>query len=490
MAIPVETIFLDPDSERTLQHQIQEVVTDAILSGRFRSGEKMPSTRALSRHLHVARNTVALAFTELVSNGYLMARGRSGYFISPDAPRLPQYEPAARAQDDRLDWDAALTYQCPEPSLIVRPPNWRDYKYPFIYGQSDPRLFDYQNWRLCALQALGKKDFGPLTHDYYESDDPVLVEYILRHILPRRGIMARPENILLTMGSQNALWIIARLLLSSDRVAATENPGYPDLRPILRDTGCAVRPIPVDGDGIPPDAIPEGVNVVFTTASHQSPTGVTMPLERRKALLARAEAEGFVIVEDDYEFEMAFQKAPSPALKSLDRHGFVIYTGSFSKSLFPGLRLGYMVAPEPFLKEARALRAMLYRHPPGLIQRTTAYFLSLGYYDAQIERMGRAFRKRRMIMEQAIQEHGLDVVNRSVSGGSSFWLRAPAGVDTADLAMRLRDDSVLIEPGHTFFAPGLQSYRFYRLAYSSIASAQIPDGIAAVARTQRSMQPR
>jgi GntR family transcriptional regulator/MocR family aminotransferase len=221
---------------------------------------------------------------------------------------------------------------------------------------------------------------------------------------------------------------------------------------------------------------------VFTTASHQCPTNATMPLDRRLALLAAAARDNFVIVEDDYEFEMSFLKPVSPALKSLDSEGRVIYVGSFSKSVFPGMRLGYLVGPASFIREARALRLMLLRHPPGHIQRTVAYFLSLGHYDALINRMRAAYKRRRQIMAESIAEAGLTVAGQGGFGGSSFWMRAPQGTDTDALAMRLRGDGVLIEAGKSFFDPARPQGQFYRLGYSSIAPAKIPDGIARIAK--------
>jgi len=146
------------------------------------------------------------------------------------------------------------------------------------------------------------------------------------------------------------------------------------------------------------------------------------------------------------------------------------------------LRLGYLVASEPFIREARALRSLVLRHPPGLIQRTAAYFLSLGHYDAQIARMGRLYRKRRSIMEQSLHENGLTQNGQGTFGGSSFWMRTPEGTDSSALAMKLRQDDVLIEPGRAFFAEGEEQPGYYRLAYSSIASARIPDGISHIAK--------
>ena len=189
-----------------------------------------------------------------------------------------------------------------------------------------------------------------------------------------------------------------------------------------------------------------------------------------------------LIVEDDYEFEMSFLKPASPALKSLDDEGRVIYVGSFSKSLFPGLRLGYLVGSEPFIREARALRASVLRHPPGHIQRTAAYFLSLGHYDAQIRRMGLALHERRRVMDAALETHGLRVSGRGAYGGSSFWMRAPEGVDTAELAENLRAQDVLLEPGHGFFAGAEKATNYYRLAYSSIPAARIEEGLGLIAQ--------
>ena len=486
MPIPVESFILDPRFDGTLQQQIRRIVSDGILSGRFRPGDKLPSSRRLATHLGVSRITVTLAYTELLSGDYLAARGRSGYYVSDTAPQPAGFDKPAAPAADTVDWAQVIERPLSGVAVPEKPADWRTYPYPFIYGQADDTLFDHRNFRQCALQALGKREFPSVTADFFERDDPKLVEHIARHTLPRRGINARPDEILLTLGAQNALWLCAELLLDAGSTAAMENPGYPGLRLVLRQRSCKVVPVAVDGDGLPPDDLPSGADVVFVTPSHQCPTGVTMPVDRRRALLERASRDGFLVVEDDYEFEMPFARPPAPALKSLDTEGRVIHIGSFSKSMFPGLRLGYVVGAARFIRELRALRAAVLRHPPGQVQRTVANFLALGHYDSLIARMAKAFRARREAMGAAIARHGLEIAGAPVAGGSSFWMKAPAGVDTRVLAKSLAAKGVLIEPGDVFFDEADAPHGYYRLAYSSIDAKRIAKGIELIADELRS----
>lgn len=480
MALPVETFFLNPEAQGTLQAQIQQMIAQEILSGRFQRGEKLPSTRKLAVHLGVSRITVTIAYTELLASDYLSSKGRSGYFVSDNAPSPPVFTPSPDTQD-AVDWTRAIGQRFSGGVTPSKPQDWSKYRHPFVYGQADQSLFDHANWRLCALQALGQRDFNSMTNDYYDQDDPQLIEFIARHTLPRRGITAAPEQILITLGAQNALWLTAQVLLTQRRRAALEDPCYHALRDILIQSRCHVSPVRVDHDGLPPEAIPPDTDVIFTTPSHQCPTNATMPMARRRALLERAREIDAIIVEDDYEFETSFLRAPSPALKSLDTDGRVVYVGSFSKSLFPGLRLGYLVGSEPFIREARALRASVLRHPPGHIQRTAAYFLSLGHYDALVRRMGNALHERRAKMEEVIAQTGLSIAGQGAHGGSSFWMRAPEVVNTQTLASRLRARGVLIEPGHSFFGGEEQPRNFYRLGYSSIPTSRITEGLHIIA---------
>ncbi|ARU01621.1 HTH-type transcriptional regulator TauR [Yoonia vestfoldensis] len=321
MSISVETFFLDPSAIGTLQARIQQMVAQGILAGRFRPGERLPSSRMMAQHLGVSRITVTLAYTELVADDYLTARGRSGYYVSENAPEPPAFA-APQAQIGTVDWTRAIGQRFTPGLSLEKPADWANYRYPFIYGQADRTLFDTTNWRLCALRALGLRDFGALTSDYYDGDDPELVDFISRQTLPRRGILANPDEILITMGAQNALWLSGQVLLNNRRRAAIEDPCYPALRNILTQSRCHLSIVPVDQDGLPPAALPDDIDVLFTTPSHQCPTAATMPLDRRKALIAQAEAQDFIIVEDDYEFEMSFLRPPSPSLNRLLKNSF------------------------------------------------------------------------------------------------------------------------------------------------------------------------
>ena len=481
MAIPVENFFLDNTTPGTLQTRVQQMIASGILSGRFEQGEKLPSTRKLAEYLGVSRITVSLAFTELQSNDYLISKDRSGFYVSKNAPPPPSFSEKIGVRDT-VDWSKMIGQRFSIENWPAKPQNWSSFPFPFIYGQTDPSLFDHSNWRQCALMALGAKDFSSLTSDYYDQDDIELIEFILRHSLPRRGITASTDQVLVTMGAQNALWLATQVLLNQRRTAAIENPSYPPLRDILDQSRCHVKAVNLDHYGLIPDQIPKETSVIFTTPSHQCPTTITMPLNRRQQLLETASKLDALVVEDDYEFEISSKKSASPALKSLDSDGRVIYVGSFSKSLFPGLRLGYLVGSAPFISEARALRASILRHPPGHIQRTAAHFLRLGHYDALINRMAKQYSIRRSTMAAAIKKYQLEIAgNSSPEGGSSFWMKAPKDLDTEILAKSLMKNGVLIEPGKNFFAPPNQLENYYRLAFSSINEEKIEGGIKLVA---------
>ncbi len=476
-----ETIFfIDRESGIGLQAQIRETVVSAVLAGRIHPGSHLPSTRRLAEYLRISRITVTLAYQELVSQGYLEAARRSAYRIADNPPERDPEIAGAPQDPEAVDWPAKLKMRFTAARRIYKPLDWRHYPYPFLYGQMDPSLFDLNAWRDCSRRALAREDFVLMASDFAAADDVRLVNYICSRTLPRRGIRATPDEILVTVGAQNALWIVTRLILGPGSRAVCENPCHPDIGASLRLSGADIVTVDVDEEGLPPEALPEDIDAVMLTPSHHSPTGATMPMERRARLLAMAAERDFLIVEDDYEFEITFLAPPSPALKAFDRTGRVLYIGSFSKSLFPGLRLGYLVAPAPLIREARALRALMLRHPPGHLQRTAAYFLALGHYDAVLHKMRAEYHKRHIVMVESLEQEGLTVAGSSASGGTSFWIEGPEGLDAETLVRELRQDGVLIESGAPFFPDSDDPCRFFRMGYSSIPRASIPEGVARV----------
>ncbi len=479
-----ESLFqLPPAGKMSLQSQIREVLVSAILGGQLPVEDRIPSSRHMARQLGVSRNTVVLAYQGLIDDGYIIARERSGYYVNEGIlnGRAECAAVIAPSEFSPPDWKARFRVQPGKQENIHKPANWQDYPYPFIYGQVDHKLFPIAEWRECNRQALGKQWIEAWTSDFRDRDDPMLVEQIRTRILPRRGIMAKDDEILVTLGAQNALYLLASLLVTRETVVGIEEPGYPDVRNIFQLRTSRVMPVPVDHQGLIVDDRLALTDVVFTTPSHQFPTTVTMPRERRKQLLDAARAHDFVVVEDDYEFETNYIGEPCPALKSLDGEGRVVYVGSLSKTLFPGLRMGFLVGPKELVSELRALRRLMVRHAPNNNQRAAALFLSLGYHDALISRLERAYKMRWEEMQNALAAHLPNSSRMPTFGGSSYWVTGPEGLDSDALSLEALEAGIIIEPGRIYFAGEQMPSRYFRLGFSSIDSKQIAPGIKLLA---------
>ncbi|GMG83698.1 PLP-dependent aminotransferase family protein [Paralimibaculum aggregatum] len=477
---------LDRSLPATLQAQIREILVSAIGAGQLRPAEPVPSTRAMAHRLGVSRNTVTLAYQALVSEGFLQARERSGFYVDPAAIEGLNTVPQAPGSDTpatgAIDWAARTRMQMEDLRFLRRPTDWSRYRFPFIYGQVDHTVFPIAEWRDSMRQAMGKRWLDAWTVDQYAHDDPLLLDEIVRRILPRRGIQAGPDQVLVTLGAQNALYLVAEYLSERGTAAAMEDPGYPDLRNMLRCRGVDLRAVPVDDEGLVVDERLDPASLIFVTPSHHYPSTVTMSLERRQALLAAAAERDAVIVEDDYEFETNYMGSPLPALKSLDREGRVVYVGSFSKSVMPGLRLGFIVAERALVTRLRDLRRLMLRHPPGNNQRAAALFMTNGHYEVLVRRIHRVYRGRWLAMQEALETHLPGWAQAPGFGGSAFWLTGPAGFDSAGFAERALAEGVLVEPGGAFFAREAAGARHLRLGFSSIPAERIPEGIGRIAR--------
>ncbi len=462
----------------SLQGQIREMLINAILEGRLKSGEPVPSTRAMAAKLKVSRNTVAFAYHSLIMNGFLSSKDRSGYFVTDTIIRDAVEDQGQNTLFERSspDWSRKLNQRLPAANLITRPTDWHRYPYPFVYGQLDLSLFPLASWRDCVRQAMSKKWFNAWTDDLYFADDPFLVEQIRTKVLARRGIFVRPEEILVTLGSQNALYLVAGALIRPGVPVAMENPGYYAARDVFAMAGADIRAVPVDQQGLDPDYL-GSAEIVFVTPSHQFPTNATLSLERRYRMLAWAEQTDALIIEDDYEAEINFSGETTMPMKALDRSSRVIYLGSFSKSLMPGLRLGFAVADSRLISVLRQSRGLMMRHPPSNNQRAVALFLALGYHEAYVSRMKRIYAERWDILSPALDSAFPGWKREARFGGSSFWLEGPEGFSANRLASKALEAGVVVEPGKTLFHDDPSGDRFFRMGFSSIPQSKIVAGV-------------
>ncbi len=475
------------DPQLGLQGRIRQMLVSAILSGHLPPGAPIPSSRLLSTSLGIARNTVVFAYQQLQSEGFLESRERSGYFVASDILRgrvedlLHAAPNARRATQDGVRWGRRLSFQPSVQRNIVKPTEWQKLPYPFVYAQFDASQFPTAEWRECCMKALSVLDIRRWAPDLITNDDSALIEAIRTRVLPRRGVWARPEEIVITVGAQHALYLVGDMLIQNHTVVGMEDPGYPDARNTFAHRTPHLLPLRIDEHGLCIGPRLLRCNYIFVTPSHQCPTTVTLPLARRKALLAAADEADIIIIEDDYETENRYDNKPTPALKSLDTNGRVIYVGSLSKSFAPGLRIGYIVAPAELIYELRALRRLMLRHPSAYIQRAFALFISLGHHHSLLRRLSLLYEERAHTLVDALHRHLPEFEVEAPTGGSSCWVRAPAGVDTERLAAHALEQGICVEPGHVFFHNANRDNNNYlRMGFSAIDSQRIEPGIEAL----------
>lgn len=463
----------------TLQAQLREVIVHAVLGRTIPAGGWLPSSRALAEILHVSRNTVTIAYEALVDNGLLVSIPRLGYQVNPnllnDARDAPAIPPTRFGRP--TDWATRLIDAPSGLPSVSKPVDWQDYAFPFVYGQFDASLFPVADWREVNQLALRTMSVREWAGDRMDSDDAMLVEQIQQRLLPRRGIWVSPDQILVTVGAQHAAYLIASLLMGPSRVVGVEEPGYPDIRNICSRFGARIELLPIDEFGLASIGSTVSCDYLYVSPSHQNPTGATMPLARREALLEAAAQQDFVIIEDDYDSELVYEGDATAAIKSLDRDDRVIYLGSLSKTIAPGLRMGFMVGPAEFIKEARAMRRLMMRHPPTNNQRALALFLSLGHHEALIRKLVQVYRARAQVLVDSLRDHFPDMSFVPPRGGSSLWLNAPPEVDMSRIAIRARARGVLFDAGETFFSTTTPPKNYFRLGYSSMPTVRIAEGI-------------
>lgn len=320
-----------------LSGEIYRQARRAIVSNMLRPGDSLPPSRELARGLNVARATVVIAYERLAAEGFIQSRQGAGTFVS--CWHSPAHKPPAtsrsRALEPRAVWEAI-----PLPTAFDQPA-----EFDFRTGLPDVSLFPHKHWRRLITQALRAGEVGPDSSYRSPAGHPALRDSIARHIGVSRGINASAEDLVITHGTQQAIDLLSRVLLAPGDQVAVEDPGYEAPRRAFEAAGARVVGVPVDDEGLVVEALPAGIRAVYVTPSHQYPMSVTMTLARRRALLDWADRNGAAIIEDDYEGEFRFKGHPLEALQTLDAAGRVVYIGSFSKTLLPTLRLGFVVVP-------------------------------------------------------------------------------------------------------------------------------------------------
>jgi GntR family transcriptional regulator/MocR family aminotransferase len=496
-----QRLFELPDEPALpLQARLRAAVVREILGGRLAEGTALPSSRDLAQLLTLSRNTVTAAYQQLVDDGFLVARPRSGVFVAPGARQAGAYGPGAAADTaapvtappaggaphPAADWQRRVRRSLAGRPTLTKPPHWQDVPYPFVYGRHDPQLFPLEDFRECCARSLARAQMQHWTPDFEIDEVPGLVEQIRLRVLPKRGVFALADEIVVTVGAQQAFHLLGEALLDPRTRLGLEEPGYPHARNAFALREPQLLPVPVDEDGLVVDALPP-LDYVFVTPSQHSPTTVTLSLDRRQRLLARAEREDFVVIEDDYEAENLHEGAPIPALKSLDRSGRVVYVGSLAKSLAPAVRLGYIVAPAALAAELRRLRHVVVRHPSAFLQHAYALFLALGHHEAHARRASAVMQERTQRALAALALHLPQFRVAAPRGGASLWLRGPAWLDGGELARTAAARGVLVEPGDVFFLRPPYPCPHVRLRLSSIAPGRIEPGIAALAEAVRDL---
>jgi GntR family transcriptional regulator/MocR family aminotransferase len=493
-ADPLAGLQVTPTPGVSLQSQIRQRLIEHILAGQFLPGQRLPSSRVLAQRLGVARNTALLAYQALIEEGHVIARPRSGLYLNESLGKSPHAEvriggPVRSAA--RTDWSRHLHERSSPASAPPYPADWQAYAYPFIEGCFDRSLFPRLEWRQASRAALTPRQIERWSADAEDADDPQLISEICAKLLPRRGISASPDEILVTAGSEQALHLATELLVNRRVTVAVEEPGHAAMRRLVRQYHGKLRFQPVDDAGMVVDAHLRRCQLVHVTPSHQRPTAVTLSLARRHALLEQAREYQFVIIEDDVDSAINYLENAPPALRALPGGERVVYVSDFSRILAPAVRLGFLVADQQFIAAARRLRNLYSRHPPLVSQRILALLLASGDYDVAMLRLARTFRERLRALRDALN-HYLQrfIAIAPARGGTTYWVRGPKGIDAADLAREAAQRGILIEPVAPYFARPGRHRNLFRMGITGVPLEFIRPGVAALAELLRGMHQR
>jgi GntR family transcriptional regulator/MocR family aminotransferase len=468
-------IHVDLGGPGDLASRIYRALLEAILDGRLRPGERLPPSREFGRRLQVSRNTVCVAYERLTAEGLLVARVGAGTFVTDEqvTGSRPRAAPSGRSIRLRPPWDRFTA----APRTGPPPP------YDFGVGAPDGALFPLATWRRLVageLRAATMRASGygePAGH-------PALREAIARYVGVSRSVRADAEDVLVTQGAQQALDLVGRILIEPGDRVAVEEPGYPPARWLFASQGARVIGVPVDEEGLVVSALPATTRLVYVTPSHQFPLGTAMSAARRAALLAWAARTGAVIIEDDYDSEFRFSARPLQPLQSLDRTGRVVYVGTFSKTLSPRLRLGFLIAPASLRPALRAAKQLADWHGDYVAQAALAHLIDSGELTRHIRKATRVYASRHEHITTILLEHFADWLTPvPATAGLHLCARLNPGVpaDLEKVQDRARRSGVAVETLAAYSA-GEQPQAGLVLGYGSIPAERVAEGLRLLRR--------
>ncbi|EPC6044121.1 PLP-dependent aminotransferase family protein [Serratia ureilytica] len=461
-----------PQAIGTLRERLCAALRQAIHHGALSVGQRLPSSRVLAGDLNLSRVTVEAAYGQLEAEGYLQRRVGQGTFVAIRIAKSPP--PATRTAMPRL----SLRGQ-----QIVQTGGCRDPQHPqaFAAGSPDLRAFPLALWKQLTAQRLRLQGESLLRYGDPQGYLP-LREAIAAHVNQTRGVVCDASQVIVLTSSQQALQMIATLLLDSGDGVWMEEPGYAGARNAFISAGAALTPVAVDGDGLCAEPSLPDPRLIYLTPSHQYPTGAALSLARRLALLAQAERQQAWIIEDDYDSEFHYDGLPIPAMQGLDRHGRVLYLGTFSKSLFPSLRLAYLIVPPALVAPFVTARTVYDGHSAQLMQAVTAEFIRQGHFAAHIRYMRQLYHSRRDVLLTEVSEKLSHFATAAPAAGGlqlSVWL--PPGREVA-LSQQARRLGVLT-PGLTAQYQTVQAQRDgWLLGFSALTPGEIRSAVERLAR--------
>jgi len=466
-------VVVDRSSSVPLSRQIYDFWRLGILNGRFSGGERVPSTREVAIALDLSRGTIAQAYDQLVSEGYFQTTHGSGTFVCGQLPEALLNAPANAGR--RAGPNAAAPLSGFGKRLQSDIPYVRKESGHFWLSHWGPdlNLFPLELWH--RLYARSLRGLGPDALDYTEhvSGYVPLREEIAKYVSRSRAVVCTPDQVIVVNGSQQGLDLCARLLLEPGDEVVLENPCYSGARRIFEACGARLRPVPVDREGIDCSRLVATARLAYVTPAHQFPTGVALSLRRRLELIAWARQHGAVIIEDDYDSEYRYSGAPTPALQGLAGEVPIIYCGTFSKVMFPGLRVGYLIVPRPMVAAFTRAKWLVDRHTPIHQQAALCSFMKEGHLERHIRRMRRIYGLRRAALVEALNVHFGDAATVL---GEAAGMHAYVRFDDPDLAVRAQRNKVQLREVEPYYI-GKAPVSDFLLGFSMLTEKGLRHGI-------------